>query len=318
MSLHRTCCCTGEPSRLWLAPSLCNDEQPTSALVFNENDCNLTLNSQLYRYDDGAFFGGLQYCGVLRRESDYAIPAGTTEVAADAGDCDDIDIATCSDCISNVCGYWGDCDEPTITMSGYTDTGWQFPDDGFGETQQYRARVTAVNIGAGSWVVKAGFGMRWEYDLVVTAEAELLDASGCGSRTCGDEPLQPQTWTWDTTLKLSVTCDGGTIQDTVFDPQGPYVCEDANSYDLNGNAQPYRDVSKWKTTAAGSGSGSSTLAPTDTECVFTGDWSVTQGIDVQTGIAEADAGFDAVWRDCVSFRGLFLNTIQLTISGTYA
>ena len=69
MSLHRICCCGQVDSgRLWLQPSPCNDDQPNKVLVFEANDCNLTTNSQLYKYDNGAFFDPLKYCGVLRRE----------------------------------------------------------------------------------------------------------------------------------------------------------------------------------------------------------------------------------------------------------
>jgi len=323
VSLHRKCCCGDGPSRLWLKPS-CNDNPPSTVIVFEQNDCNLTLNNQLYEYDDGSFFGGLKYCGTLRREADFPIPSEYTERIVDSTDCGDIETITCGECLDDLCGYWEDCDGPTITVDGFTDNGWQFPDDGFGQTQQYRARITAVSVGAGNWIPVAGFGYRWEYDITVTAEAELLDASGCTSsaqqfsKECDGEPLQNQTWTWDTPMKLSVLCDGGFISDTQFDPNGPYVCENANGFDQNGNEVPYRDVSKWKTNAVGSATSTSSLAPTDADCVFTGNWSITQPIDVKTDVAEADGGFDADWQDCVPLRGLFLNTIQLTVSGTYS
>ncbi len=324
MSLHRTCCCDGGggPSRLWLSPSLCNDDQPATVIVFEENDCNLILNSQLYEYDDGSFFGGVKYCGVLRREVDFPIPSNYNQRDVDASDCDDIEVITCGECFDDLCAYWNDCDEPSISVDGFTDTGWQFPDDGFGQTNKYRARITDVSIGAGTWKVITGIGMCWEYDLDITCEAELLDAARCenfpGPYYCNDEPLEPQTWTWTASdFKLRVFCDFAGIGRDTFEPQGPYVCENANTRDGQCNPVPYRDVSAWHTRETQQNSSTSTLAPTEDQCVFEGSWSVTQGIDIGCDIKAADGGFDDNWRSCVPFNGLFLNAIDLTISGTY-
>ena len=173
MSLHRTCCCGGEPSRLWLKPS-CNDNPPSTVIVFEQNDCNLILNSQLYEYDDGAFSGPLKYCGVLRREVDFPIPGSYQERIVDSTDCGDINTITCGDCYDDLCGYWDGC-ETAVIVDGYTDTGWQFPDDGFGPNTNWRARVTGVNIGASTFVSGAAF-TGWEYDITVDTELETLES----------------------------------------------------------------------------------------------------------------------------------------------
>ena len=62
---------------------------------------------------------------------------------------------------------------------------------------------------------------------------------------------------------------------------------------------------------------SSTLQAEPAECVFSGDWSITTPIDIGSGIAAADAGFDTNWVGCIGINGLFLNAINLTISGRY-
>ncbi len=320
MSLHRTCCCGGGgPSRLWLKPS-CNDNPPSTVIVFEQNDCNLTLNSQLYEYDDGAFFGALKYCGVLRREVDFPIPSQYQERIVDSTDCGDIEIITCGECYDDLCGYWGGCETPVI-VDGYTDTGWQFADAGFGPNTNYRARVSGVNIGSSTWVDSPVF-TGWEYEITIDAELETLDVSGCatfpGPYFCDDDVLPLQTYSWSTPFKMRVTCDGGEIVDiNPTEPEGPYICENANTRDGAGNPQPYRDVTKLLTRTNSGGSQSSTLNATETECVFEGSWSITEPIDITAGILAADAGFANNWQGCIGITGLQLNTIQLTISGRY-
>lgn len=321
MSLHRTCCCGGGSSRFWLQPS-CNDNPPSTVIVFEQNDCNLTLNTQLYEYDDNNFFNPLKYCGVLRQESAVPIPGNYQERIVDSTDCGDIEIITCGECYDDLCGYWGGCETVPI-VDGYTDTGWQFADDGFGPNNNWRARVTGVNIGAATWKTYSGLGKVYEYDITVDAELETLDVSGCvgfpGPYECDEQPLTLQTYSWSTPFKMRVTCDGGDLLDNNNqEPQGPYICEDANTRDGQGDPVPYRDVTRLMTAIGPTGSSeSSTLAAEQAECVFSGDWSITTPIDITSGRAAADAGFPVNWKGCIGINGLFLNAIELTISGRY-
>lgn len=323
MTLHRTCCCGGEASRYWLEPS-CGQTTDKVAVFQSLSDCNLTPNTQVYEFSNG--FAGPEYCGVLKRESDVAIPNEYIELLVDSGDCQKFTATSCLECGGSLCGLWEDCQENdgiTVDVFGYSGGSAQFPDDGFGENTDWNASVTAVAVGQGTFATDSIIGDHVAHPVTITFVAELTQADGFCNNEIGTNstycnkwprPLQPQTWTWDVEMTLRVTCDGGDIVDD-WDGQGngPQVCPTAVKTDSQGLPTDYYDSSAWYGVHQTS-DGTSTLGHVN-NCLFNGFWSVTARFQVGCSNTPGDVGEETRWAAC--FGNLGINPIEVTITGNY-